>query len=69
MADADIRFTVNDTTKIVDLTVMISARTEQAYMAGRSIDALVQGGDTCRQQLDLGVRDGAVFPRKIAHGC
>ena len=33
VADADIRLTVHDTTKIVDLPVMISARTEQAYMA------------------------------------
>ena len=56
-----------DGAQIVGLTSMIAARTEQCHMAGRSIDALVEGGDPARDQLDLGVGDGAELPVEVAH--
>src|SRR5260370_8936070 len=53
--------------EIVALAAMLTARTEQLHMAGRSIDALVDGRDPAGQQLDLRMCDRPVFVAEIPH--
>src|SRR5229473_4699820 len=52
---------------ISTLAAMLTARTEQLHMAGRSIDALVDRRDPAGEQLDLCMRDRPVFAAEIPH--
>ena len=55
-----------DALQVVSVAGMFAARTEQYCMAGGSVDALVDGGHPRREELDLGVRQVAVFVAEIA---
>ena len=52
----------------LDPAPLFAALTEQLRMPGGSVKALVEGRDAARQQLDLGVVDGAVFAVEVTHG-
>ena len=53
--------------QVVGFALMPAARTEQLRMAGGSIKTSVQRRDARRQELDLRMRDGAIFAAEIAH--
>src|SRR5204862_1265399 len=53
--------------QIAGFTLGPAARTEQLRMAGGSIKTSVQRRDARRQELDLRMRDGAIFAAEIAH--
>jgi hypothetical protein len=68
MRDAAIaRDRPEDRRQIVVFAFMPAARTEQLGMGGGSIKTPVQGRNPRRQQLDLGMRDGAELAAEIAH--
>jgi hypothetical protein len=67
MNDATVSYPGHDNREIEGLVRVFGARTEQLHMAGGSIGTLVEGRDTSRDQLDLGMSDGAILIGEIAH--
>ena len=61
------RRTVEDRRQRVIIAAGLAALTEQRRMAGGSIEALIDGRSTGRDQLDLGMGYGAVLAREIAN--